>query len=42
MIKGSLQLEGHALKTGDGAAIEPSPIHLEALEECEFLLFDLV
>ena len=42
MISGSLQLEGHALKTGDGAAIEQSPIHLEALEECEFLLFDLV
>ena len=42
MIRGSLGLEGHVLKIGDGAAIEQSQIHLEALEECEFLLFDLI
>ncbi len=42
MIQGSLELEGHSLKAGDGAAIEQqSQISLKALERCEFLLFDL-
>ena len=42
MIQGSIELEGHTMKAGDGAAIEHQPrITLKALPQCEFLLFDL-
>lgn len=40
--KGGLHLNGNALKSGDGAAIEKeSSLTLKALEDSEFLLFDL-
>lgn len=42
MVNGSLSLNGHTLKTGDGAAMENgSELTLKGIEDAEFLLFDL-
>lgn len=42
MIKGQMQLNGHLLKSGDGAAVEQlNAVDLKAQKSAEFLLFDL-
>ena len=40
--KGSIELNGHTLKQGDGAAISDEPtLTIKAIEDSELLLFDL-
>ena len=42
MVKGSVELLGHTISSGDGAAIESEDaLTLRATEDSEFLLFDL-
>ncbi|MBU2652509.1 MAG: pirin family protein [Bacteroidetes bacterium] len=42
VITGAVELNGHRLSAGDGAAVsEESKLALKAIEEAEFLLFDL-
>ncbi|MBS0190130.1 MAG: pirin family protein [Phycisphaerales bacterium] len=42
VVRGHVELNGHALRTGDGAAVErESDLVLSAKEESEVLLFDL-
>ncbi len=42
MVRGSIDLNGHALRAGDGAAVEAQPaLTLTARSDAEFLLFDL-
>ena len=41
MVKGKIDLGGHVLSYGDGAAVEnEQQIHLESQANSEFLLFD--
>ncbi|HDR1021174.1 TPA: pirin family protein [Pasteurella multocida] len=43
MVKGKLNVNGMPLNTGDGLAItEEEALHLELLDDSEFLFFDLV
>lgn len=41
MIKGEIEISGDVLKTGDGASFNQDQIEWKALEETEFLLFEL-
>ena len=42
MVKGSVDVLGHTLSSGDGAAIErEDALTLRAMQASEFLLFDL-
>lgn len=43
VIKGSIDVHGQILNAGDAVAIENEPsVRIEARENCEFLLFDLI
>ena len=41
VVTGALLLNNHILVTGDGAEITNENINVEAIDNCEFLLFDL-
>jgi redox-sensitive bicupin YhaK (pirin superfamily) len=41
VVRGTLILNNHILITGDGAEITNENLTLEAIDNCEFLLFDL-
>lgn len=41
LIKGALTLNDQPLESGDAAAIEGEPLHIQARADAEFLLFDL-
>lgn len=42
LIKGSITINDEKLEAGDGAAIDEANINIEALQQAEFLFFDLV